>query len=230
MAVSVQAKEVQSMFGRIAERYDLANNVLSGGIHLVWRRSLVGAVKRDALVLDVATGTGGVLLPLQRRCRTAIGVDFCLPMLAVGAARGVPHLVCGDGLRLPFADKSFDAVTIAFGVRNFEVPLAGLKEIRRVIKAGGEIHVLEFGQPQNAIFASLYDSYSRWILPRIGQFVAGDRAAYEYLPETSRHFPCGSAFCEMLSEAGFSSPQSRALCGGIAYLYRAVTIDPDDSK
>jgi demethylmenaquinone methyltransferase/2-methoxy-6-polyprenyl-1,4-benzoquinol methylase len=150
----------------------------------------------------------------------AVGVDFCLPMLSVGATRRVPHLICGDGLRLPFPDKSFDAVTVAFGVRNFEDPLRGLQEIHRVIKPNGEIHVLEFGQPQNALFAAVYESYSRLILPRIGQFVAGDRAAYEYLPETSRQFPCGSSFCEMLREAGFSSPKSRALCGGIAYQYR----------
>ncbi len=220
MTVSVQGKEVQSMFGRIAGRYDLANNILSGGIHLLWRRSLVRAVKREAMVLDVATGTGGVLLPLQRRCRMAVGVDFCLPMLSVGAARGVPHLICGDGLRLPFPDKSFDAVTVAFGVRNFEDPIRGLREIHRVIKPNGEIHVLEFGQPQNPLFAAIYESYSRLILPRIGQFVAGDRAAYEYLPETSRQFPCGPSFCDIMRDAGFSSPQSRALAGGIAYQYR----------
>lgn len=222
MTVSVQAGEVQSMFGRIAGRYDLANNVLSGGIHLAWRRALVSAVPRSAIVLDIATGTGGVLEPLRRRCRTAVGVDFCLPMLSVGADRGVPNLICGDGLRLPFRDGAFDAVTIAFGVRNFQDPLAGLKEMRRVLVPGGRVNVLEFGQPRAAWFRAVYDAYSRWILPRLGALLTGERAAYEYLPETSRHFPCGESFCELLREAGFSGPRYRALTGGIAYLYEAI--------
>jgi demethylmenaquinone methyltransferase/2-methoxy-6-polyprenyl-1,4-benzoquinol methylase len=225
MAVQVQARSVQSMFGRIARRYDFANNVLSGGIHLLWRHGLVRAVPPTAAVLDVATGTGGVLALLLRRCRLAVGVDFCLPMLEVGAARGLKSLVCGDGLRLPFADSTFDAITVAFGVRNFEDPLAGLRELHRVLKPGGTIHVLEFGQPRNAFFAKVYESYSRWILPRLGGLVTGDRAAYEYLPETSRLFPCDGAFCELLREAGFVNPESRALTGGIAYRYRAVVSD-----
>ncbi len=222
MAVQVRAQSVQSMFGRIARRYDFANNVLSGGIHLVWRHGLVRAVPSTATVLDVATGTGGVLALLLHRCRVAVGVDFCLPMLEVGAARGVHNLVCGDGLRLPFADSTFDAVTVAFGVRNFEDPLAGLRELHRVLKPGGTVHVLEFGQPRNSLFARVYDSYSRWILPWVGSLVTGDRAAYEYLPETSRLFPCDGAFCELLRQAGFVQPESRPLTGGIAYRYRGV--------
>jgi demethylmenaquinone methyltransferase / 2-methoxy-6-polyprenyl-1,4-benzoquinol methylase len=222
MTVRVQADDVRSMFGRIAGRYDVANTILSGGVHYGWRRALVRSVPSSSVVLDVATGTGGVLSPLVRRCQKAVGVDFCLPMLMVGAERGIKNLVCGDGLQLPFGDGVFDDVTIAFGVRNFEQPARGLEEMRRVLKPGGRVHVLEFGQPTGTVFRRIYEGYSSWFLPLLGSIVTGERAAYEYLPETSRLFPCGESFCQLLREAGFENTSSRSLTGGIAYLYGGV--------
>jgi demethylmenaquinone methyltransferase/2-methoxy-6-polyprenyl-1,4-benzoquinol methylase len=221
MAIQVKGEEVQRMFGRIASRYDLTNSVLSGGLHLSWRYRLVRSVPTTATVLDVCTGTGGVLAHLQQRCRLAVGVDFCAPMLEVGVRNGTPNLIQGDALRLPFADGQFDAVTVAFGVRNLENLSQGLRELFRVLKPGGAVHVLEFGQPTLPLWGSLFHFYSAHVMPRIGGLLTGDRAAYTYLPETSRSFPCRVEFCRLLEAAEFKNTRFETLAGGIAYLYHA---------
>jgi demethylmenaquinone methyltransferase/2-methoxy-6-polyprenyl-1,4-benzoquinol methylase len=131
-------------------------------------------------------------------------------------------LMQADALQLPYADASFDIVTVAFGVRNFERLSDGLQEIRRVLKPGGTLLVLEFGQPRGALFGALFRFYSRWCMPVIGGIVTGNRAAYEYLPATSSQFPCREAFVEILSRAGFSAPSWKGLTFGIAYIYQCT--------
>lgn len=220
----VVAHDVQRMFGSIASRYDLTNTVLSGGIHHVWKRRVVRRVPRGVgPVLDLCTGTGDLLPLLERRCREVIGGDFCLPMLEQGRARGraTAALVQCDALRLPFADQTFAAITVAFGVRNLEDLSRGLAEMYRVLAPGGRLVILEFGQPRWAPFRSVYNWYSRRLMPLIGGCLTGNRAAYTYLPETAKLFPCGEAFAERLRDVGFTPRETTALTGGIAYLYVA---------
>src|SRR5271163_1626195 len=149
---------ISAMFGRVAARYDLMNHVMGGGLDLYWRRQLVRAVaaQQPARVLDLATGSGDVLLALQRHrayTESAIGADFCLPMLQRAQAKSARNLLVGDGLQLPFPDATFDALTIAWGLRNFADRLAGLREMRRVLRAGGRAYVLEFSHPPGRLCA-----------------------------------------------------------------------------
>lgn len=216
------------MFASIASRYDLTNSVLSLGIHHVWRRALVGLLprSRDKLALDLCTGTGDLLPLLSRRFGRAIGADFCLPMLQAGRGKltryGAPPLLQADALALPFKECSVDVITVAFGVRNLERVVDGLREMRRVLKPGGHLLVLEFGQPKSALFGALYRWYSRALMPRIGGLLTGNRDAYTYLPSTAKNFPCGAAFEALLEEAGLAPERTRPLTGGIAWAYRAA--------
>ncbi len=226
MTPQIVASKVQQMFGSIAERYDVTNSVLSFGIHHLWKRWVVKALPLSptAKVLDLCTGTGDLLPLLRRRFSTVVGADFCLPMLQVGQARpghAALPLIQGDALRLPFPDSTFDGVTVAFGVRNLESLEKGLVEIRRVIKPGGALVVLEFGQPGGVLFGPLYRAYSRFVMPLIGGGLTGNREAYSYLPETAAAFPCGDAFVQLLSRAGFKDCVASPLTFGIAFLYVA---------
>lgn len=231
MSYATTHRDVRAMFGKIAPRYDLTNSVLSFGIHGYWRRKLVELLAprpnssqcSPALVLDLCTGTGDLLPLLRHRFGEVIGADFCLPMLQAGAkkkARGFT-LVQADALALPFRDQSFDIVTVAFGVRNFEDTHRGLREIARVLKPGGHLLVLEFGQPRG-LFGALFRFYSRTVMPLIGGMLTGDREAYTYLPRTAGAFPCGEQFCGIVAECGFRAERADPLTGGIAYVYRAV--------
>jgi demethylmenaquinone methyltransferase/2-methoxy-6-polyprenyl-1,4-benzoquinol methylase len=222
---------VQSMFGRIASRYDVANHVLCGGIDIWWRRRLVATVKRGAprSVLDLATGSGDVAFALGRGLpaeTTILGMDFCQPMLdqaeakkAAAAAR-YPNLtfVQGDGLALPLADGSFDAVTISFGLRNLADRALGLREMLRVLRPGGQLVVLEFSQPY-AWFRPLYFFYLRRVLPRVAGWVTGDRAAYEYLNNTIAQFPGRAALAVEIAAAGFTDVQAEPLTLGTVALH-----------
>lgn len=226
MPPQVIAKNVQQMFGTIAERYDLTNTVLSGGVHYLWKRMVVRALplNPDARILDLCTGTGDLLPLLRRRFASVIGADFSLPMLRVGQARpghAALPIVQGDALRLPFADSSFDGMTVAFGVRNLEALGAGLQEMFRVLRPGGTLVILEFGQPPGKIFGALYRWYSRWLMPMIGGSLTGNKEAYSYLPETAAAFPSGPKFAEIMVQCGYDQPTVRALTFGIAYLYAA---------
>ena len=198
---------VNSMFARIARRYDVANRCLSGGIDLWWRRRLVAAVRRvrPRAVLDLATGSGDVAFALARGLAPdtdILGLDFCQPMLdeaetkKKAAARGARYARVrfqpGDGMALPLADASFDAVTIAFGLRNMADRHQALGEMRRVLRSGGSLFVLEFSQPY-AWFRPWYLFYLRRVLPRLAGALTGDRAAYVYLNETIEEFPNRSA-------------------------------------
>jgi demethylmenaquinone methyltransferase/2-methoxy-6-polyprenyl-1,4-benzoquinol methylase len=226
---------VNSMFGRIARRYDLANRLLSGGMDNWWRRRLVAAARRGAPgdVLDLATGSGDVAFALSRGLPASVrivGMDFCAPMLvaaeakksAMGAARCANVTFRhGDGLALPLPDESVDAVTIAFGLRNLADRPRGLREMRRVLRPGGRLLVLEFSQP-HGWFRPLYLFYLRRILPVFAGWVTGDRAAYVYLNETIEEFPGRAALSDELRAAGFSSVAATAMTFGIVALHEAA--------
>ena len=222
------------MFARIAHRYDVANRCLSGGVDLWWRRKLVAAVRRvrPHAVLDLATGSGDVAFALARGLApdtTILGMDFCQPMLdeaetkkaAAGGARYARvRFQAGDGLALPLADASFDAVTIAFGLRNMAARHQALGEMHRVLRPGGSLFVLEFSQPY-AWFRPWYLFYLRRVLPRLAKVLTGDRAAYVYLNETIEEFPNRPALAGEITAAGFGPVRARALTLGIAALHEA---------
>lgn len=220
------AIEVRNMFSSIAKRYDLTNSALSMGIHHLWRRKLVSMLPdmrgKDSVALDLCTGTCDLIKPLSSKYDRVVGADFCLPMLQNGKQKSLGFsVVQGDGLKLPFQDQSFDLVTVAFGVRNFEILEKGLSQIRRVLKDDGILVVLEFGQPSNRLWAAIYDFYSKHMMPLIGSILTGNRQAYTYLPQTARAFPCGAKFCQILESLGYNNAISRPLSGGIAYIYTA---------
>ena len=187
------ARRVRAMFSGIARRYDLLNHLLSGNVDKRWRRRTARALEsclvEGARVLDVACGTGDLSLVLDEAGEASvIGLDFCRPMLEIARhkadeiSRPVPF-VEGDALRLPFEDETFDAVTIAFGLRNLAGVADGLRELRRVLKQGGRLAVLEFSSPVVPGFRALVRFYFTRVLPRIGGLVSGSRGAYEYLPD-----------------------------------------------
>ncbi len=222
-AVEVVGPQVQRMFASIAGRYDLANSVLSGGIHHLWKRRTAAAIPQSAKrVLDLCTGTGDLVPLLKQDGRTVLAADFCEPMMEIGRKR-FPDVsfVFADAMKLPFGAAEFDGVTVAFGVRNFESLDTGLSELSRVMATGATLAVLEFGQPQNKIFAALYNWYSKYILPLLGKLLTGDGHAYRYLPETAARFPCAQAFEARLVQVGFVPIRTEPLTFGIAYLYVA---------
>ena len=226
---------VNSMFARIARRYDVANRLLSGGIDLWWRRRLVRDVLRTHPedILDLATGSGDVAFALSRKAlsiNTIVGMDFCQPMLDEANAKRQaagekihPHVTFqqGDGMDLPLPDHCFDAVTISFGLRNMADRHRSLSEMRRVLRPGGRLFVLEFSQP-DAWFKPIYLFYLRHILPLIAGIVTKDRAAYVYLNESIELFPNRAALTEEIKSAGFSHVQSDGLTFGIVALHEAI--------
>ncbi len=224
---------VQAMFGRIARRYDLANRLLSGGADRRWRRRLVAAVgrARPQVVLDLATGSGDVALALGRALPAPAeitGMDFCAPMLDEAEAKrrragGLAH-VCfrlGDGMALPVADATVDAVTIAFGLRNMADRRAALREMRRVLRAPrGRLFVLEFSQPR-PWFRPFYYFYLQRFLPYLAGWITGERTAYDYLGETIGTFPGREALARELRETGFGTVTATAFTFGIVALHEA---------
>jgi demethylmenaquinone methyltransferase/2-methoxy-6-polyprenyl-1,4-benzoquinol methylase len=221
---------VRSMFGRVARRYDLANHLLSANVDRYWRNHTVAQVRDvldrpEAQVLDLACGTGDLLVALERAAgRGLIGSDFCHPMLT--GARTKLHrgrlqstLVESDALALPFPDSSLDLITIAFGYRNLTNYRGGLVEMRRALRPGGALAILEFTQPPNRTFASVYNWYSRRVLPIIGGAISGAPEAYRYLPESVRKFPDAPELARMMKEAGFSTVDWEYLTFGIAALH-----------
>jgi len=216
---------ISAMFGRVAARYDIMNFAMGGGLDCYWRWRLVRAVaaQRPARVLDLATGSGDVLLALRRHrayTECAVGADFCLPMLLQAKAKKTTNLLAGDGLQLPFPDASFDAVTISWGLRNFADRLAGLREMRRVLRPGGRACVLEFSHPV-AWLASFYFWYMRHVMPKYAQFITPERGAYEYLGDSIRAFPRQADLAAMMLQAGFSSVRWTNLTLGIVALHVA---------
>ncbi|MCE0522079.1 MAG: class I SAM-dependent methyltransferase [Methylacidiphilales bacterium] len=216
---------ISAMFGRVAARYDVMNHVMGGGLDIYWRWRLVRAVAahRPARVLDLATGSGDVLLAMERHgaySESAVGADFCLPMLQRARAKKARNLLVGDGLHLPFPAASFDAVTIAWGLRNFADRLAGLREMRRVLRPGGRACVLEFSHPVSWL-APLYFWYMRDVMPKYAQFITPERGAYEYLGDSIRTFPRQPELAEMMRQAGFSASRWTNLSLGIVALHVA---------
>jgi demethylmenaquinone methyltransferase / 2-methoxy-6-polyprenyl-1,4-benzoquinol methylase len=224
------SRRVREMFAGIATRYDLLNHLLSGNIDQRWRRlvarKLQASLSTDgALVLDVACGTGDLSLALAEATGArVIGTDFCRPMLEIAAHKAVTrHLplpfIEGDALRLPFADSSFDAVSIAFGLRNLSSVAGGLSELRRVLKPGGRAAILEFSRPVLPGFRTLFQFYFTRVLPRIGGVISGSPGAYEYLPDSVSRFPDQKRLAGMMREVGFEKVEYQNLTGGIAALH-----------
>jgi demethylmenaquinone methyltransferase/2-methoxy-6-polyprenyl-1,4-benzoquinol methylase len=222
--------EVRTLFASVARSYDRANQVLSLGLHHGWRRAAVresGAAPGDR-VLDCATGTGDLAIEFKRavgETGEVIGTDFCEEMLALAPAKAARagqrvRFETADMLALPYPDHSFDVVSVAFGIRNVEDPARGLREMRRVARPGGRVVVLEFGQPGVPLFGPFFRWYSHVVLPRVGGWISGQRAAYEYLDRTASRFPAGEAFAAMMRDAGgFRAVRTHPLAGGVAYVY-----------
>lgn len=215
------------MFGRIAHRYDLLNRVLSLGRDVRWRRLLAGRVAAIApeRVLDVCSGTGDVALGFAAGPEV-VGADFALPMLARARAKAARRgralsLVAADALHLPVVDASVDVVTVAFGVRNFESLEQGLGELKRVLRPGGTLLVLEFSRPGGPL-GPVLGWWARTIPPRIGRLISGDAEAYAYLPASVDAFVDAAAMCSMLGDLGFMDVSSTPLTGGVCTLYQAT--------
>lgn len=216
---------VQRLFGTIARRYDLANRLLSGGLDCLWRRRAASVVRSwaPARVLDLATGSGELARKVIRACpaATVIGADFCLPMLRAARRKRLPHLVQADALRLPFADATFDAVTIAFGLRNMESHERALGEMARILRPGGHVLILDFSTPAGRM-RSLYRFYLLRILPRLAGILTGEKNAYEYLGASIESFPQGTAMTALIEASGFTGAKCEPLTGGIVSLYTAA--------
>lgn len=213
------------MFDDVAQRYDLTNDVLSLGQDRRWRRDVVRAVdpKPGERVLDLAAGTGTSSQPFRDLGAEVVPCDFSVGMLQVGKrARPALPFTAGDATRLPFADDSFDAVTISFGLRNVVDPDAGLHEMLRVTRPGGRLVVCEFSSPTNAPFRTVYLEYLMRALPPIARAVSSSPDAYVYLAESIREWPDQPALAARLEAAGWQDAQWRNLSGGIVALHRAI--------
>ena len=214
------------MFERIAHRYDLANSLLSGGMDYWWRLRAARLVRtwRPSVLLDIATGSGVLAGSLARACPAAkiVGMDFCQPLLRLAAkSHRVQRLVCGDALALPFQDSAFDVVTVAFGLRNMASWPKALLEMRRVLKPGGHLLVLDFSLPGGWLRAP-YLFYLAHCLPKIAGTISGERGAYEYLAQSIGRFPRGGAMLSLLRQSGFTAPDATELSAGIVSLYSAA--------
>lgn len=220
-----QPTDVRHMFDAVAQRYDVTNDVLSLGQDRRWRREVFEAVAPSygERVLDLAAGTGTSSQPFADAGAHVVPCDFSLGMLRVGK-RARPHLpfTAGDGTRLPFADDTFDAVTISFGLRNIVDPEAGLREMRRVTRPGGRLVVCEFSSPTFRPFRTVYMEYLMKALPAISRAVSSSPDAYVYLAESIRAWPDQQGLAAMVAAAGWQSPQWRNLSGGIVALHRAT--------
>ena len=227
-AENEHASRVREMFATIATRYDVLNHLLSGNTDKKWRRIVAKRVREklssdSSLILDVACGTGDLSLTLFETTGVrVVATDFCRPMLEIAAGKmpGSVKLVEADALSLPFLDRSFEAVTIAFGLRNFSNVEIGLKELFRVVKPQGWVAVLEFSKPPNALFNALFGFYFLRVLPLLGGIISGSLSAYSYLPNSVQRFPDQQELSRLMNEVGFSQVTYENLTGGIAALHQ----------
>jgi demethylmenaquinone methyltransferase/2-methoxy-6-polyprenyl-1,4-benzoquinol methylase len=239
VAAAEKAGLVREVFSSVASRYDVMNDLMSGGGHRIWKSILIDRLSPQPgdVLFDVAGGTGDVAAAFLERTETrpragerprarAVICDINKDMLAAGAARrdaagAAPiAIVCGDAERLPFPDAVADACVIAFGIRNVTRMDAALAEMRRVLKPGGRFACLEFSHPTTMAMQRLYDAYSFRVIPWLGEKVAGDRASYQYLVESIRRFPSQEHFASMMRKAGFARVAYENLTGGIVALHR----------
>lgn len=225
-------EEVAQMFNNISARYDFLNHFLSLGIDHIWRRKAVNKLReiQPKRILDLATGTGDFAIALLKlNPSQIIGMDISSGMLEVGKnkmkAKHVSHIIdmqLGDSENMPFEDGYFDAITVGFGVRNYEHLEKGLTEMLRVTRSGGKIVILEFSKPKRFPIKQAFGFYSRFIIPFFGKRISKDEKAYAYLPESVAAFPEGKAFTDILSKLGYKQVESTLVSGGIATIYTGI--------
>ena len=226
---------VESMFDAIAWRYDFLNHFLSFGIDRLWRRRAIRIISKsykNPHILDVATGTGDLAIAAMKLNPSKItGIDISQKMLEIGIEKinrngfsGKIELIPGNSENIPFTDSVFDVAMVAFGVRNFSDPLKGLSEMKRMIRDGGMIMVLEFSKPSAFPFRPVYNFYFRNILPFFGKIFSKDKAAYRYLPDSVMKFPENDEFLKLLALAGFSETRQIKLTGGVASIYTGIRL------
>jgi demethylmenaquinone methyltransferase/2-methoxy-6-polyprenyl-1,4-benzoquinol methylase len=228
-SAATKKEQVADMFNKIAPSYDFLNHFLSFGIDILWRKKAIGLLKnlQPKTILDIATGTGDLAISaLSLNPEKITGIDVSEGMLVFGREKILKlhledkiELLSGDAENLPFPDNTFDAITVAFGVRNFEHLDKGLTDMYRVLKPGGTAVILEFSNPKSFPVKQLYNLYSKNILPAMGKLISKDKNAYTYLPASVKAFPCGEAFLAILREAGFQETKSISLTLGIASIY-----------
>ncbi|MBO6774230.1 MAG: bifunctional demethylmenaquinone methyltransferase/2-methoxy-6-polyprenyl-1,4-benzoquinol methylase UbiE [Marinibacterium sp.] len=225
-----KAGRVQGVFNSVASKYDVMNDVMSVGIHRIWKDAMMDwlAPRAGQSLLDVAGGTGDISFRFLKRAGQghATVLDLTEPMLVEGRKRAEAeqmadslNWIVGDAMALPFHDNTFDVYTISFGIRNVTRPADALREAYRVLKPGGRLMVLEFSQLPNAVLQKAYDLYSFNVIPRMGQLIANDSASYQYLVESIRNFPDQDTFLAMIRDAGFGNAKYRNLTMGIAALH-----------
>lgn len=224
-------KQVTHMFDGISRSYDVLNRIITLGVDIIWRKRVVGLLKdqKHEVLLDIATGTGDLVLALAKlETKKIIGLDISPGMLAIGKQKVIDRrlekridMQLGDSEALQFDEATFDAVTIAFGVRNFENLEKGLLEIYRVLKPQGSLVILETAVPQNAILKSFYTFYTQNIMPLMGRIFSKDRSAYQYLSDSAAAFPCGKAFNNILQKNGFIEIEDIPQTLGVASIYFA---------
>jgi demethylmenaquinone methyltransferase/2-methoxy-6-polyprenyl-1,4-benzoquinol methylase len=221
-------QQIADMFDRIAARYDFLNRFLSGGIDIYWRRRAIRELGRGGHILDVATGTGDMAIMLTKYLSPVrvTGIDISKGMLEIGRQKIARlkledrvALMEGDSEAIRFPDNHFDAITVAFGVRNFENLEKGLQEMLRVLKPGGRLVVLEFSQPKTPGIRQVYDLYLRLVAPRVGKMVSSSREAYQYLNDSVRAFPEGEDLVRILDKTGYVRTGLRRLSLGICSIY-----------
>jgi len=225
-------QQVSEMFDNVSGNYDLLNRILTFGIDIKWRKKVVKIVgdKNPETILDIATGTGDFAIMLSKlNPKKIIGIDLSKGMLDVGMKKvkeknlaGLIEMVLGDSENLPFEDNSFDAVTVGFGVRNFENLDKGLQEILRVLKPKGLFVILETSQPEKFPAKQLFNFYSKFIIPNIGKIFSKDKRAYTYLPKSAAVFPYGKKFNNILEKNGFNNATDKPLTFGAASIYTAI--------
>lgn len=231
-AQSSKREQVEQMFDSIAPKYDFLNRFLSMGIDQIWRKKAISSLKEvnPKQILDVATGTADLAIAaLKLNPDHVTGIDISNQMLQVGrdkisnkALHGKITLQQADSANLPFEDNKFDAITVAFGVRNFEFLQQGINQMYRVTRKGGKLAVLEFSKPKSFPFKQLYNFYFKYILPGWGGLISKSKTAYTYLPESVAHFPEGENFAAYLKNAGYNNINIQPLTFGICTLYTAI--------